>query len=442
MGRWGWGGVALFAVGLVALVLDIPGLNVCWFLFGWTGWLLGVDAVIAARQGHSLLAGRRRELAAMLVVSVAYWTLFEFANLRLANWYYVFLPRSPVWQALYATAAFSTVLPACFFHAELLGALGIWADEPDEHQERRAACPPPVVLEAALLAFGSMCIALPLLWPRQCFWMIWGAPLGIPLVLNARLGAPSLLDDLIRRRPNRLLRLLGGGVIAGGLWEGLNYWARAKWIYTVPGLESHKLFEMPWLGFVGFPVLAVASFEAYSLWCHVARGGRHWQRLDTDQPPVLSRHRAIAMLGVVVFSVLASTLPLDPAVQARRPVLRDLPELDGDARKMLVEEMVFTPESLVRMAPQLRRATARYNLPASTFDDAVQTAELMLHKGMGADGAAWLRSVGVRSMEDLAGADPDALTTQLVTTPSTGRPITAPQVRVWVRAAHGGRSRR
>jgi hypothetical protein len=53
---------------------------------------------------------------------------------------------------------------------------------------------------------------------------------------------------------------LGGGLCCGLLWETWNYWAGAKWVYTVPFVGFLKVFEMPILGFVGFLPF---SLEAY-----------------------------------------------------------------------------------------------------------------------------------------------------------------------------------
>ena len=58
-----------------------------------------------------------------------------------------------------------------------------------------------------------------------------------------------------------------GQVCAGGacglLWEFWNYWAATKWTYTVPYLGGVKLFEMPVLGFLGFPPFAVECWAMY-----------------------------------------------------------------------------------------------------------------------------------------------------------------------------------
>ena len=63
--------------------------------------------------------------------------------------------------------------------------------------------------------------------------------------------------------------LLASGLVCGLLWEFFNYWAGGKWKYTVPWPAGPKLFEMPWLGFLGFPPFALgcsSAWEAHRLW--------------------------------------------------------------------------------------------------------------------------------------------------------------------------------
>jgi hypothetical protein len=47
------------------------------------------------------------------------------------------------------------------------------------------------------------------------------------------------------------------------LWEFFNYWAIAKWTYTVPYFGNVKIFEMPVLGYLGFPPFAVECWVFY-----------------------------------------------------------------------------------------------------------------------------------------------------------------------------------
>ena len=104
-------------------------------------------------------------------------------------------------------------------------------------------------------------------------------------------------------RPGRFLRLLVGGAFIGFIWELYNIEARAKWIYTVPGFEDFKLFEMPLLGFVGFPVLALDCFVVYQ---SLVLAG-------VAVPPELGLNRRIPprrVLGAAVAAVIFSLVAL------------------------------------------------------------------------------------------------------------------------------------
>jgi len=81
--------------------------------------------------------------------------------------------------------------------------------------------------------------------------------------INARAGDESFSLDLRAGRYDRLINLLVAGFICGGLWEFWNFWARAKWIYTVPIFGDIKIFEMPVLGYFGFPPFALECFTMY-----------------------------------------------------------------------------------------------------------------------------------------------------------------------------------
>ena len=78
--------------------------------------------------------------------------------------------------------------------------------------------------------------------------------------INARLGAERLMPG---RRMDRIVNLSLSGLLCGVLWECWNYWAHAKWHYTVPIMEDLKLFEMPLPGYLGFPAFALECFTMY-----------------------------------------------------------------------------------------------------------------------------------------------------------------------------------
>jgi hypothetical protein len=420
----GVAGVLLFLLGLWALIADLEAWNTVWYLPAWYGYLLVLDAVIAHRGGRSFVRDRRRELFGMMLWSLPFWLLFEAFNLRLHNWYYVFGLRTLWGSLLMSMLAFATVLPACFFHAELLTSLGAF--------EAKRWRPVRVTrgLLAVCVAAGIAAAVTPLLWPRWAFWAVWFAPLAIFEVVNYRSGAPSLLRDLEAGRPARLLRLLAGGLLAGGGWELLNFWARTKWIYTVPGFERWKLLEMPFAGFGGFPPLAVSAFAYFAF---VSR--------------LSGRARVAAVIFASVFSIAASIAALDRNVQSVRPLLSELSGLDSAAAAKLRAAGIPTPERLERAARRggVAALAISSGVPEDSLRRAASEASLALHKGMGAPAARLLEAAGISTVADLARADPDELTQRLsrVAADRGEEPPRPDYVRVWIRAAgEDGRPRR
>ena len=47
------------------------------------------------------------------------------------------------------------------------------------------------------------------------------------------------------------------------LLEFWNYWAEGKWFYIFPILEQWTIFEMPIVGYLGFPAFAIEVFALY-----------------------------------------------------------------------------------------------------------------------------------------------------------------------------------
>jgi hypothetical protein len=115
------------------------------------------------------------------------------------------------------------------------------------------------------IASGAAMLALPIVWPSPYF----AAPVFLGFIflldpINARAGDHSLLRDIRHGSYARVVNLLIAGFICGGLWEFWNFWARAKWIYTVPIFGDIKIFEMPVLGYFGFPPFALECFTMYT----------------------------------------------------------------------------------------------------------------------------------------------------------------------------------
>lgn len=231
----------------------------------WTGFLLFVDALAFRAEGRSLFVAERLELLVICVVSVACWWLFEFYNaprfwssdLELW-WHYHNLEPNPYLRRAGYDWAFATIFPAMFLTAELLAATAFRR----LRDGVKIRLPRPALF--ALIAAGAASAAVPLVFVSQ--WLVplvWLSFIFLLDPLNALRGWPSITGDLARGDWRRLAALLASGGVCGLLWEFWNYWAATKWTYTVPYLGNLKLFEMPVLGYLGFPPFAVECWAMY-----------------------------------------------------------------------------------------------------------------------------------------------------------------------------------
>ncbi|HKN47954.1 MAG TPA: hypothetical protein VJ144_08295 [Candidatus Polarisedimenticolia bacterium] len=269
MPRHGWAGLAVVAAAEV-LLLRGHALVGEWFTpIVWTGYVLLVDALCARLTGRSLLTTERGELVGVVVASVACWWLFEWYNAprfwrggadQVGLWWqYHQLEPNPFLRRVGYDWAFATIFPALFLTARVLGAT-VFA---------RARVRPVRLPTWALrgsVALGAVSVALPLVvvspWLVPLVWTGWALLLE---PVNRRWGAASWLRELERGEANTVLALLASGLACGALWEFWNYGAATKWTYTVPYGGDVKLFEMPVLGYLGFPPFALECYAMYNL---------------------------------------------------------------------------------------------------------------------------------------------------------------------------------
>jgi hypothetical protein len=249
-----WIGLGLLAFFQTALFQGIGPIPTYFYSFIWWSYILTVDGLVLRLRGESLLINRPRLFFALIPWSVTLWLVFEAFNLVLKNWHYVGLPKEMVFRWPGYFVAYGTVMPAIWETKDLLSALGLF------EKEGGKKWPVSRSLYRPLIIAGVLCLLLPLMVPEIFFPLVW---LGFVFLLepfNHRTGRPSLLRDLEQGKPGNLYRLLLSGMILGLLWEFWNFWAKAKWMYTVPWVGEVKLFEMPVLGFFGFPPFAVECF--------------------------------------------------------------------------------------------------------------------------------------------------------------------------------------
>ena len=230
----------------------------------WTGFILFADAFVWKRRGDSWIRSSPREFVFLSAVSIPLWLVFEFYNLFIRNWYYTGLPEHFALRMFGYAWSFSTIWPAIFEGAELVGTV---RSGRSGGSGRSAGSGKPGVLPAFSMAAGVLCLLVPfLVSTRAAAYLAAPVWLGFIFLLdpiNLKLGEASLLGDMRAHRTDRLVNLIASGFLCGFLWEFWNYWSRAKWHYTVPFLSQVKLFEMPLPGFLGFPAFALECFTMY-----------------------------------------------------------------------------------------------------------------------------------------------------------------------------------
>lgn len=264
----GWIGLA--AVALAELLLFAGNRLVGeWFTpLVWTGYILFMDGLVARWTGQSYLTARRVELVLVALASVGCWWLFELYNaprfwrggddLRGLWWHYENLEPDPFLRRVGYDWAFATIFPGLFLTAEALK-VGVFP----RLAERRPLRLPAWALRLSV-GLGAISALLPLVvvssWLVPLVWVAYALVLE---PINYWRGQPSWLREVEAGDYRTLAALLGGGMICGSLWEFWNYWALTKWTYTVPYWGHLKLFEMPLLGYLGFPPFALEAYAMY-----------------------------------------------------------------------------------------------------------------------------------------------------------------------------------
>jgi len=228
----------------------------------WTGYILFADGLVRARRGSSWLTAAPGEFAFLAVASVPLWLVFEFYNGFIQNWHYINLPTNAALRLLGYAWSFATIWPAIFETAELVGSV---RRGPGRQGGRAGGGARSRFRWSALsMVAGAAMLIWPLVWPsRYLAAPVWLGFIFLLDPLNARAGSESLTGDLRQGHRDRAVNLVLAGLWCGVLWEFWNYWARTKWVYTVPILPDLKLFEMPLAGYLGFPAFALECFAMY-----------------------------------------------------------------------------------------------------------------------------------------------------------------------------------
>ena len=259
----GWVAICLallvHAVSFLLTLHKVEPIHTDFYSLAWWSYIFFLAGVNHLRGRNSLLLDTPREALWVFLYSTPVWLLFELYNLRIHNWEYLGIPAEMYlrWPGYFV--AYGTVLPGIFETERFLRNLGV---------ARRLTGPRLRVGPALLSRFtllGAFMMASPLIDPDRFFPWVWT-------------GLIFLLDSLLYRRGGREASLLGkaeqgdyslmarfllAGLVCGFLWEFWNHFSGAKWVYTLPHFRFWQIFEMPALGYLGFPPFALECYLLY-----------------------------------------------------------------------------------------------------------------------------------------------------------------------------------
>jgi hypothetical protein len=274
-----WIGLAIMVVSETATLLHVEPFWSWNTPIAWTGFIIFADEVVFRARGDSWLRSAPREFALLALASIPLWLVFEWFNLYIRNWHYTGLPENS-WLRHFGYAwAFATISPAIFEGAELIAVVRAgragWAGQAGRDRQEGLAHPAHPARPALPVFVGAAMLVSPLLVSAEIARYL-AAPVWLGFIflldpINARLGGDSLLAEWRGGRFERTINLALSGMLCGILWELWNFWAHAKWHYTVPIMEDLKIFEMPVPGYFGFPPFALECFTMYEFLRRVLR---------------------------------------------------------------------------------------------------------------------------------------------------------------------------
>jgi hypothetical protein len=427
-------GILLLLLSEIFLFKKVDPFYSWFYCFAWWSYILTVDAVIYRLKGNSLILSRTKEFFLMIPWSLFIWLIFEAANFSLENWYYINLPHSSVERWLGYVIAYGTVLPGMFETTELLEALGFF---------KRAKIKKTKISTdgyTVLILLGTLCLVSSVLIPEYFFPLIWVGFIFLLEPFICRFGGKSLLKDLEDGNPQKIYLLLIAGWICGLLWEFWNFWALSKWVYTVPFFADKKGFEMPVLGFLGFPPFAVQAYVMYNF-ISLFRSGRGWEestyRLNLERKTrFLTTVLTVILIGS--FSVLIFRGIDIKTVDSYYPRLKDAYWIESRYRMDLPKVGIATLDDLLLKTGEKKERdelALRLLIPKEVLIQWVEKAQLVQLKGLGIENLRLLEGVGICSVSALAQEDPEKLYEKIGQVFQGGVPPRKAKIRIWVRDA-------
>ena len=217
----------------------------------WLGAIGVMNALTMRRAGTCLMVSEPGRFAALFPLSALFWWFFEYLNRFVANWHYTGIGDFGALEyTLFATLAFSTVLPAVASTAEWLGtfprfdaAFARWCP---------LRVPVPKLAAAVVLGFTTVSLATLGVFRETVYPLVWISPALVIICLQAFGSRTTVLAPLATGDWRGIARYSAATLVCGLFWEMWNFGSLARWEYSIPHVDRFRIFEMPLLGYAGY----------------------------------------------------------------------------------------------------------------------------------------------------------------------------------------------
>ena len=252
---WGW-----FGLGFGIVIWVVAWTRFKWFapyqpytfIPQWLSFIVVVNALTHLRSGTCPILSNPPFFRRLFIGSAILWWVFEYLNRFVNNWIYkdASYLGDPVEYILFATIAFSTVIPGVYSTKKLLDTFS--------GLQRFFARGPAIRFPTSRAFYTGLVLAVSgsflfISWyPKILYPIIWIGPFLGWITLNRLIGIPLDLGGITKGNWCYFLGWGFAALICGFFWEMWNYYSMSKWVYQIPYLHGFKVFEMPIAGYTGY----------------------------------------------------------------------------------------------------------------------------------------------------------------------------------------------
>ncbi len=272
---WFWIGLVLWVAILIVFAAKLTGPKwvVDWALIPlWWGFILMLDGIVYARSGgKSMMKNATAELIAMGILSISGWLIFEYFNFFIeTNWYYPAAKKmsTPGNFLLYAVIGSSAFIPMAFEWYQLLRTFPALNKRFTLGKKVSYSKTTRIIL----LIIGFVIMFFLGYLPNGLFYGIWLGPLTIMITVLTFLDIWTPFKSIRDKgdwTPFMLMTIVW--ILQGFCVEWWNHLSYRQpqfidtanpgyWEYCIPYVDFWCIFNMPFLGYLGYAPFSMYCF--------------------------------------------------------------------------------------------------------------------------------------------------------------------------------------